>query len=367
MTNESRWAWCLPGPCAGGTDTGEAAEEAAAVGCKAPAGIEDAASPACAEGEFIPLGSWCTPKCATGKGAIIRLSGVANDACPNPENNWGSKLCCLDGQIQPQSAFECVDDPFDEMDTNHDGQLSRREYESEGHSAVTPNLADAEAKAVVILTDAKAQAEATAMSGQAAGSSSQAPDDPDPLVWSYLLIVTVFLLAAATAAVVWLMQHAKHKIPHMDLRMPHMNLSMPHLHVSFETRKTEEVPVQVQGEGKKQTQQAPLEPELLTVVGLGAAAGTYRVVPEETRNDRPLWKHSDGTKYVFHSPEGKWLVAGSAAADASFATEAGLLRSKEAQPEMLPHELGTGIGKWQVFDGSNWIDDETAGIIIATA
>eukprot|EP00929_Paragymnodinium_shiwhaense_P042908 TRINITY_DN22132_c0_g1_i1.p1 TRINITY_DN22132_c0_g1~~TRINITY_DN22132_c0_g1_i1.p1 ORF type:complete len:407 (-),score=96.07 TRINITY_DN22132_c0_g1_i1:75-1295(-) len=209
MTNESRWAWCVQGECSSTSHGVQNESEASSteVGCKAPVGIEDAAIVSCAEGGSVPLGGWCTPKCAQGKLPLIRLHGsVANDACPHPESNWGAKLCCHDGVLQPRSAFECVDDLFGTMDTNDDGQLSRREYESyTGRSIVNSKMAEAEQKAVEILQDAKEQAEASGVSGQSVKKVET--DEEDPVVWYYLLVATAILIIAAAASMIWLWRH----------------------------------------------------------------------------------------------------------------------------------------------------------------
>lgn len=376
MTNQSRWAWCIQGPCEQqGSSTGTdeslgtkpieglppvaenftisinrtAAETAApngssivvpakAVTCEAPAGIENAPGMTCAEGKTIPAGGWCTPVCLNGKTPVIRLGGVtANDACPHPEANWGAKLCCNAGVMEPRSAFECIDDVYDKMDTNQDGVVSRREYEAFNRGTpskgVSPKLAAAEEKAVDIMEDAKLQAQSISQSG----SNPQAVEEGDPFVWYYLLFVTLFLVGAATFAVIWLSyNHSKNATWSIRDYAP----SMP----SFGSRSA-------QG------------PAVLTVAGVAAAEGSYSLVSDQIANGRPLWRSEEGPRFIFCSTSGKWAVGGSTEADAGFQVETGLLRSKVASS--LPHEVGDGAGKWEVFDGSAWVDDADVKIIAA--
>lgn len=373
MTNQSRWAWCMQGPCDSlGTDesmgikpvegmppvvnesaaTAEASADGAAINgssvnvsakaltCEAPCGIEDAPGITCLEGKNLPAGSWCTPVCLNGKTPVIRLGGAtANDACPHPEANWGAKLCCNAGVMEPRSAFECVDDVYAKMDANEDGVVSRREYEAfqrgTPSKGVSPKLAAAEEKAVEILEDAKLQAKSISKGG----ANDKAVEEGDAFVWYYLLFVTLLLVGAATFAVIWL---SHNYTKNASWSMSDYAASM----ASFGFR----------------SQQGPA---VLTVAGVAAAEGSYSLVTGQTANGRPVWKHEEGARFIFSSTSGKWVVGGTTEADAGFQVETGLLRSKAEHPAGLPHEVGDGAGKWEVFDGSAWVDDADVKITAA--
>merc|ERR1719300_2159436 len=78
--------------------------------------------------------------------------------------------------------------------------------------------------------------------------------------------------------------------------------------------------------------------------------GLYKVVLEETHNNRPVWKHFRTNFYLFYSDEGYWKIS-------EFKSEEQVaspitFRSIERGLPFVPEK------NWQYYDGKNWLRDE---------
>lgn len=86
-----------------------------------------------------------------------------------------------------------------------------------------------------------------------------------------------------------------------------------------------------------------------------SCAGIYSLVPQEQAHGMPLWRRSEGDRWLYCGSDGKWYVGGKLSHQKGFNCASGYLHCSELQPGALPHCLKG----WCWGDGQQWHRDET--------
>lgn len=108
-------------------------------------------------------------------------------------------------------------------------------------------------------------------------------------------------------------------------------------------------------------------PPLLQVItpnGQHACAGEYVLSSEETANGCPVWKLEGGSRWLFCSACGLWLIGGPDVRAANFARTAGFIYAVAAHGGVTPDQLA---GAWRLWDGSCFKEDTAVKVTAGQA
>jgi len=99
---------------------------------------------------------------------------------------------------------------------------------------------------------------------------------------------------------------------------------------------------------------APVALRVLSPNGQQKCAGDYELVPGERPNGQPLWRKTDGKRWLFSSKTQKWCIGGKDVREKNFQVTAGWIYHGARHGGAMPDEVR---GTWARWDGTSFEDD----------